>query len=200
MEFGNLIFGNSRGTHPVDRSLQDQFSDWMLKLGFDSYGNFDDGTEWTWGFGNDVFNIQPYYWGDCDCEYDLKEYQWLEEHSHREACYQTEYRKIRDAHGYYNAEADVLIEALCVEHELPYPHGSGVHCTCAYRDEWQAFAAENGHAESCALVQPNFLFKPTGFTLDWYKYPLRDSYSSEPLTKELIDEMFTQIERSMREG
>jgi hypothetical protein len=50
------------------------------------------------------------------------------------------------------------------------------------------------------LIQPNFLFKPTGFTLDWYKYPLRNSYSSEPLTEELIDEMFAECERSMREG
>lgn len=32
--------------------------------------------------------------------------------------------------------------------------------------------------------KPNFVYKPTGFTLNWYKYPLRDSYMNEEISKE----------------
>lgn len=125
MELGNMAFGNSRGAEPVDRDLQYQFVGWMEKLGFDCYGiRQEQGADWA--FENEVFRIQPYYWGDCECK-------------HMNAC-------------------------------------------------------------DCTASKPNFQFKPTGFRLDWYKYALRDSYSSEPLTKELIDQMFSECERSMREG
>lgn len=199
MELGNLIFGNSRGAEPVDRDLQYQFVGWMEKLGFDCYGNRQEqGADWA--FENEVFRIQPYYWGDCDCGYDTKEWEWSEEHRHTETCYQFEYRKIRDTTEYFSKEAEALIKSLCEKHGLAYPYGCAVHCTCDYENEWAAWSAENQHAVTCSLIQPNFLFKPTGFKLDWYKYALRDSHSSAPLTKELIDEMFTECERSMREG
>jgi hypothetical protein len=122
MELGNIVFGNSRGEYPVDRSLQERWCLWMERLGFTISG-YHESYE-GWAFENDTFRMQPYYWGDCDCEDD--------------------------------------------------------------------------HLEECPAMQPNFLFKPTGFRLDWYKYPLRDSYSSELLTSELIDEMFAECERSMR--
>jgi hypothetical protein len=198
MELGNLLFGNSRGEYEVDRYLEEQFVRWMEKLGFDSYGNKRD---WAWSFyENDVFRMQTYYWGDCTCGYDKKEWQWCEDHKHSETCYQFEYRKIGDTHKFFSKEGKALIEELCGKHGLSYPSGCAVHCTCDYQNDWVAWRSENEHAETCALIQPNFLFKPTGFTLDWYKYPLRNSYSSEPLTEELIDEMFAECERSMREG
>lgn len=207
MELGNFLFGNSRGEHRVDRGLQDHWHKWMEKLGFDSYGNYEapDG-DWSWGFENDVFSIQPYYWGYCNCGYEERELEWTQAHQHREACYQTEYRKITEAvpwtvGGRVNRKHWELVKALLEKHELPVTKsGSAVHCTCQHQDEWKAWSAENSHTSECAVVQPNFLFKPTGFTLDWYKYPLRDSYSSKPLTKELIDEMFAECERSLREG
>jgi len=199
MELGNLILGNSRGDYEVDRDLQDQFVGWMERLGFDCYGSRQE-PDSEWVFENDVFRMQPYYWGDCDCGYDEKEWQWCEEHKHADACYQIEYRKIRDTTEFFSKEAQALIEELCGRYGLSYPSSCAVHCTCDYEKEWAAWSAENKHAETCALVQPNFSFKPTGFKLDWYKYALRSSYSSAPLTKEMIDEMFTECERSMREG
>ena len=32
---------------------------------------------------------------------------------------------------------------------------------------------EGEHNEECAHKKPNFLYKPTGYELNWYKYPLR---------------------------
>jgi len=38
------------------------------------------------------------------------------------------------------------------------------------------------HSPDCPVMKPNFLFKPTGFAIEWYKYPLRDSYSNQKIT------------------
>ena len=54
---------------------------------------------------------------------------------------------------------------------FPYYWGD---CTCGYE--------ENSHDETCPIVKPNFLFKPTGFSIKWYKYPLRDSYMSHNIS------------------
>jgi len=59
---------------------------------------------------------------------------------------------------------------------FPYYWGD---CTCgAEGDEYCT--------NECLLVKPNFYHKPTGFKLSWYKYPLRDSYSNEPVTMKLL--------------
>jgi hypothetical protein len=53
---------------------------------------------------------------------------------------------------------------------FPYYWGD---CTCG---------DEQNHKADCFIVKPNFLYKPTGFELRWYKYPLRDSYSNQKIT------------------
>lgn len=35
-----------------------------------------------------------------------------------------------------------------------------------------------------AATLPNFEYKPTGFTISWYKYPMRDSYASHDISNE----------------
>ncbi len=37
---------------------------------------------------------------------------------------------------------------------------------------------------------PNFLYKPTGFEIRWYKYPFRDSYMNKNLSLDKIREIF----------
>lgn len=37
---------------------------------------------------------------------------------------------------------------------------------------------------------PNFLYKPTGFEIRWYKYPFRDSYMNKNLSIDKIKEIF----------
>lgn len=38
--------------------------------------------------------------------------------------------------------------------------------------------------------KPNFLYKPTGFEIRWYKYPFRDSYMNQNLTNKEIKKIF----------
>jgi hypothetical protein len=40
--------------------------------------------------------------------------------------------------------------------------------------------------EECPEHKPNFVYKPTGLEIDWYKYPLRDSYSNQEITKKML--------------
>jgi hypothetical protein len=111
MEIGNLLFGNSRGNVPIPRGAwQTSFQMFFENLGLDSYGyvprNASDylkahQTKYG-GFENEVFLVQPYYWGEDD-------------------------------------------EVACL---------------------------------------PNFVFKATGYSLQWYKYPLRDAYASFELSFE----------------
>lgn len=45
--------------------------------------------------------------------------------------------------------------------------------------------------------KPNFEYLPTGYKLDWYKYPLRDAYANQDITYEEFDEMLKDCERFM---
>lgn len=56
----------------------------------------------------------------------------------------------------------------------PYYWGD---CTCGGEENMTC-------ADDCELALPNFLFKPTGFRIEWYKYPLRDSYMSPGISVE----------------
>ena len=47
------------------------------------------------------------------------------------------------------------------------------------------------------MKEPNFVFKPTGLKIDWYKYPLRDSYSNEEITFEELKEILKKCKESV---
>ena len=35
---------------------------------------------------------------------------------------------------------------------------------------------------NCPSMKPNFLYKPTNYSIKWYKYPFRDSYANQKIT------------------
>lgn len=67
----------------------------------------------------------------------------------------------------------------------PYYWGE---CTCGHADEED----EVVHSESCLLLRPNFIFKPTDYRLEWYKYALRDSYANRSLSPKEFRDMINQ--------
>lgn len=77
---------------------------------------------------------------------------------------------------------EALFDDLCKKHGCDRQYGYAAHCTCGRRDaskaEWQRIG---GHKDTCRFTQPNFLYKPTGFRINWYKYPFRDSYMTPPI-------------------
>lgn len=77
LELGNLCFGNSRGKFQVDRDWNKEFQMFLEECSFDSYGYFEnDDIKYkefikSGEFENDIFIINPYYWGD-DYEKQIK--------------------------------------------------------------------------------------------------------------------------------
>lgn len=122
MELGNLLFGNSRGNYPLERGhWQETFHEFLDEIGLDGYGYIDDEKLKEYetdrgGFENDVFLVNPYYWGE---------------------------------------DEDIMEE-------------------------------------------PNFIYKPTGYEIDWYKYPLRDSYANKELTFEEFKEILNKCKESIK--
>jgi hypothetical protein len=47
-----------------------------------------------------------------------------------------------------------------------------------------------GHGEHCGFSKPNFLFKPTGFRLEWYKYIGRDMEAKGGLPADWLQQTF----------
>jgi hypothetical protein len=63
-------------------------------------------------------------------------------------------------------------------------------CTCGVDDlTFDNDEIEPPHSSTCMYNRPNFIYKPTGYELRWYKYPLRDSYGSEYLTEKEFTKM-----------
>lgn len=56
-----------------------------------------------------------------------------------------------------------------------------------------------GEDEDIAAL-PNFVYKPTGLEISWYKYPMRDAYSNQDVSIETFVEILADCERSMKEG
>ena len=47
------------------------------------------------------------------------------------------------------------------------------------------------------MDEPNFVFKPSGLTIDWYKYPFRDSYSNMKLTLDELKDILVKCKESV---
>lgn len=120
------------------------------------------GGEWGYGqdFENDVFEMHPYWWGDCECGHDDREAQWEDEHPHLDDCYQSELSR---RGGYEHASR--LADAW----GLPQV-GCAVHCTCGREEERREWVEANPHPPDCPQVRPNFRHKPSGIEVRWYKY------------------------------
>lgn len=67
-------------------------------------------------------------------------------------------------------------------------------CTCSADD---AHAEE--HDDECPIIRPNFLYKPTGFRIMWYKWPFRDSYCNKKITMDEFQAMINECVKSVRE-
>ena len=72
------------------------------------------------------------------------------------------------AEKYYNTEMGILPFDCEIFTILPY--------------QWNCDCTEE-HISTCSCLKPNFLYKPTRFEIKLYKYPMRDSYMNQKITK-----------------
>lgn len=201
MELGNFSFGNSRGPVPIERNTG--YEEELQRL----FLTYEDEESCAGGYGpdfnNDTFEVMSYYWGDCTCGFDeLENFPG----KHDADCYQTKHKKIKAKVKKlgleWNSEIEQkMVKELCEEYGYTYPYGSAVHCECPYPQRCATWYMEqgfpDGHLETCMYRKPNFLYKPTGLTIEWYKYPLRDSYFNQETTldefKEIIDKCIESL-------
>lgn len=50
------------------------------------------------------------------------------------------------------------------------------------------------------MEEPNFIYKPTGYHIDWYKYPFRDSYANKELSESEFKDIVEQCIKSLMKG
>jgi hypothetical protein len=182
MELGNALFGNSRGKYPLERGKwQNTFCSIFKDTRLDPYKEFE----------NDTFSFFPYYWGDCECGTDDIIDNFSAASKCSSDCFSTNIQVYQDSlkeQGLDYTKINKLLRAFCKEHEQNF-EGCMVHCTCGAVGRINQFSEEHPHADTCRLIKPNFVFKPTGYEIEWYKYPLRDSYANQQISFDEFEEM-----------
>lgn len=238
MELGNMIFGNSRGPIPVPREIVEtkswqkltkeilQVEDYHCCIGeyfTDEFGNYKERTNGIipnkyGGYqlieNNEIiFEIFPYWWGDCTCGAED-----VNEQTSQELLKKYFTKKEIAAYNYY--EKDCKEGCPCFEkYDMSNDEKIKI-CTCktaqknkkmedlfnSIKDKVNDY--ENDlekklikHNENCCLVKHNFIFHPgkeDEFWIDWYKYPFRDSYMNRDFCIKEIEDIFYECIKSFQ--
>lgn len=190
-ELGNLLFGHSRGRYHIPRGVgfEEEFErlTGLMESASSPLGHsyLSDKHDCS------VFTIRPYDWdAECTCGFNAETEQWWSEHQHTHVCFCVRYKeeeaRLRSVHGRGKDKPSLVHSALVAwaraNNYAAAPYGMAVHCDCGVDELHVATFGGRDHTEQCRLSQPNFHHKPSGFELEWYKYPFRDSYANQPLT------------------
>lgn len=167
------------------------------------------GGEYGYGahFTNEVFTMRPYYWGDCECDYDTKRNEWEEKNRHSSECYQTlfkaqHYKNYPNsfdlADGHEDFRTDKCTDALCKQFGIdPEAPGAYVHCTCGRTDAYQTFVGTIQHSATCEVDKPNFEHHASGLVAEWYKYIGRDMEYTEASSEQWV-QVFRECVASLK--
>ena len=122
-------------------------------------------------FSNDVFEMHPYSWDDCECGFDERADDWLDANRHADHCYQTDVKRAKVWDMLDDAVArDQTLKDLCAKYDIdPDEPGRMLHCTCDWRLRRTQWLETNDHDPTCCVVRPNFRHYATGFEARWYK-------------------------------
>jgi len=205
-DLGNVLLGNSRGeiSIPRGKGWEEEFQRLWPVTGIDYQDEFE----------NDTFWIFPYWWGDCTCGWNNvddghRSYQDL---AHRAHCFHTKYRRIDDSFRGLSHVENWLAQMRILYSEYGFStegddwwHGCAVKCTCDLEERRQVIIRQyavifghEGHKSDCYLVKDNFHYNPTGFGIQWYKYPFRDSYMNQDISLDSFRKIIDNCIRSLR--
>jgi hypothetical protein len=153
----------------------------------DLYGG---GLGGEYGYGMEiltpVFEMHPFYEGDCTCGANARSSVWSKQNSHSAECYQAGLARLHlkypDSYGAHAQALKQAEEVLCASHHIPWNEGIGraVHCTCGFTDRWADWIVLNGHHARCPVELANFIHIPSGTTVSWYKWIGRDMQVKAP--------------------
>lgn len=111
-----------------------------------------------------------------------------------------------NSRGTYHVEPrEEYQDAFC---EFLYANGWDSHAIrgdgydAAYEFENDTFIVRAyywGEDEDIAEL-PNFVYKPTGLEISWYKYPMRDAYSNQDVSIDEFKKILAECEKSIGDG
>lgn len=142
----------------------------------------------TWRSGNGpeydgfLFSIHPSEEYECDCGQEDKRWTWEMDAKHLDECFLRVLEQRVEAAGrelFDDIDLDQLeAKKLCQERGIDY-EGFVSHCSCdlAKRRE----EADVECRETCVVLEPNFTHKPTGLSVEWYKYVGRGMKVDNPV-------------------
>ena len=159
-------------------------------------------------FKNEVFEMHPFYWGDCICGHAEQQDDFYDELKHEDSCYQTELTNALIAEGYKLTQWGTLdddtewsdkqkdrettrkfysfkstkAKELSIKHGFDPEVGIYVHCNCSYNEHSKKWHEENTHSDECPIDWPNFRHFASGVEITWYKYIGRDMQINKEVT------------------
>ena len=112
---------------------------------------------------------------------------------------------------------DKIREKYCKKFNLSFPSGCAIHCTCGRDNGWENWYKkkviefkgklgklnEDGlpeaHKDTCSLILPNFIHKPTGFSISFYKWIGRDMECSKKISSKEWRKIFKEVMSSLKQ-
>ncbi len=185
-----------------------------LDTGYGLGGQFGYGVEYR----NDVFEMFPYYWGDCTCDQNDESF----EEPHDEGCYQllvdAELKEngweIDKEFGWLERPKKMKYEEsekienkirkkYCKQFGLTFPLGCAVHCTCTHNkryDDWfnKNKKGKGWHADDCLLEKPNFKHFASGLEVRWYKWIGRNMEYTNEISDDEWQKIYNQCLQSIK--
>jgi hypothetical protein len=137
-------------------------------------------------FKNEVFEMRSYYWGDCTCGFDEKDWAWSEGHKHTEECWHTRayaaHDRIDDVYGDGGKEFDewAVANGWGRQKDGDLVPGVLAYCDCGHDKAYAAWRESgNDHSAECLPTLPNFRYGD--FEVRWYKYLGRGMSMNRPI-------------------
>jgi len=188
-----MLFGNATSEYDLGRNetlVADELYDLSQTLAEknpDAQAHGFLGGEFGYGqdFTNDVFEMHPYWWGDCQCGYEESEMEWESDHPHDPACWQErwghEHTRVLVLGLAYD-EMQRLMREWEVANGWDGRPGVAVFCDCGQDDLWQKWVSTHHHDPSCGEVRPNF--RCGDVEVRWYKYIGRGMSTNSELSRD----------------
>lgn len=182
-ELSQLMWGTQWAQYGVPQQVGDMLYELSEKLIDDINASPCYGVDYV----NDVFEMHPYYWGTCTCGFEDEEIEWEETHPHKPNCFHVKYEKYKEElekkditpFGKTKIKYDKLMTQFAKENGYTGLEGIAVYCDCGVDEEYEKWRETHDHKPDCPIVRPNFLYKPTGLIINWYKYINRSMSSNQ---------------------
>jgi hypothetical protein len=173
----------------------------------------------TWGYGqdytNDVFEMHPYWWGDCTCGMEGQVVAWEQANPHPPGCVyhyvSSKMEEIRETkgmkEGLITGSPREKAEAAFVEElRARFPHMVPVGeqgwlgqvfdlCDCGQRARYEEFARAHRCKDDCRLALPNF--RCGDVEISWYKYIGRSMSVNRQVSRGELEDMFEKCFASL---